>query len=105
MRSSASPRDTNQKGPVSKIAQTDPDKTCKFAAGRWNRPGEIMATLKSEHKAEQYVNYAIHCLNMAKLAANREARVIQREMAAEWLKLAALFSAGHQESKTAEPAE
>ena len=64
-----------------------------------------MATPESEHNAEQYVNYAVHCLNMAKLAANREARIIQREMAAEWLKLATQFSAGRQQSRTAEPAE
>jgi hypothetical protein len=37
---------------------------------------------------KDYVRYAAHCLDIVPLATDREARVIQREMAAEWLKLA-----------------
>jgi hypothetical protein len=39
-------------------------------------------------KREQYVGYATHCLQLAKLTADREAGAILKEMAAEWLKLA-----------------
>jgi hypothetical protein len=63
-----------------------------------------MAIPEAEHKEKQYVGYAVYCLNVAR-TADREARTIQREMAAEWLKLAALFSLGHQESKATGPAE
>jgi hypothetical protein len=39
-------------------------------------------------KREQYVAFATHCLQLAKVATDRESRAILREMAAEWLKLA-----------------
>jgi endonuclease V-like protein UPF0215 family len=39
-------------------------------------------------KANEYVRYAEHCLKMAGIAPDRASRVIQREMAAEWIKLA-----------------
>jgi len=39
-------------------------------------------------KHEEYVRYAEHCLAMAKLAPDQVSRSIQREMAAEWLRLA-----------------
>ncbi|HVS47404.1 MAG TPA: hypothetical protein VHJ99_00700 [Candidatus Dormibacteraeota bacterium] len=38
-------------------------------------------------KREEYVRYAEHCLAMAKIAPDQQSRIIQREMAAEWLKL------------------
>jgi len=37
---------------------------------------------------ERYVTYATHCLQLAKVAADHQSRVILKEMAAEWLKLA-----------------
>jgi hypothetical protein len=37
---------------------------------------------------ERYVGYATHCLQPAKVAADRESRAVLKEMAAEWLKLA-----------------
>jgi hypothetical protein len=43
-------------------------------------------------KYEEYRLYAEHCLNLVRIAASRESRVIQREMAAEWFKLADMFS-------------
>jgi len=39
-------------------------------------------------KHREYARYAQHCLEMAPVAPDQEYRAIQREMAAEWLKLA-----------------
>jgi hypothetical protein len=39
-------------------------------------------------KHDEYVRYAEHCLAMAKIAPEHESRVVLREMAAEWLRLA-----------------
>ena len=39
-------------------------------------------------KAMEYANYARHCLEIARQIPGRESRVIHREMAAEWFKLA-----------------
>ena len=44
-------------------------------------------------------NRRAFCLELVKVATSREARIIQREMAAEWLKLADMVSAA------GEPAE
>jgi hypothetical protein len=46
-----------------------------------------MAIPKND-KRKEYARYAVHCLNMVTTAADQESRAIQREMAAEWLKLA-----------------
>ena len=46
-----------------------------------------MAIPKYE-KRKQYAHYAAHCLYLVTVAANADARAIQREMAAECLKLA-----------------
>jgi hypothetical protein len=40
-------------------------------------------------RAEDYERYAEHCLKMAGMADNRHDRIIQREIASEWLTLAA----------------
>jgi hypothetical protein len=37
---------------------------------------------------KEYARYAVHCLKMVPVAPVQKYRVIQREMAAEWLKLA-----------------
>ena len=37
---------------------------------------------------DEYVSYAEHCLNIARTVTSREARIILREMAAEWTNLA-----------------
>jgi hypothetical protein len=37
---------------------------------------------------KDYVRYAEHCLNMVTTTKDQRARAINREMAAEWLKLA-----------------
>ena len=39
-------------------------------------------------KRKEYARYAAHCLQMVAAAKEQESRSIQREMAAEWLKLA-----------------
>jgi hypothetical protein len=57
-----------------------------------------MAVRKSS-KYEEYQLYAEHCLRLVRIAASREVRVIQREMAGEWLKLADMFSASEQPAK------
>jgi hypothetical protein len=41
---------------------------------------------KSKHK--EYVRYAAHCLEIVPAVKDQKYRSIQREMAAEWLKLA-----------------
>ena len=42
----------------------------------------------TEGRYKEYVGRAEHCLKMAKVASNRHASVLQRQWAAEWLKLA-----------------
>ena len=46
-----------------------------------------MAILKND-KYKSYVRYAEHCLAMSRIAPDRKSREVQREMVAEWLKLA-----------------
>ena len=46
-----------------------------------------MKTPKSD-KHKEYAHYAEHCLQMMPVAPNQEYRAIQREMAAEWIRLA-----------------
>jgi hypothetical protein len=46
-----------------------------------------MAVRKND-KHKHYARYAAHCLNMVTVAKDQESRAIQREMAAEWLRLA-----------------
>jgi hypothetical protein len=49
--------------------------------------GEIVAIPKNgRHK--EYVRYAAHCLEIVPRVPDQEYRSLQREMAAEWLKLA-----------------
>jgi hypothetical protein len=45
-------------------------------------------TNQKPDKHKEYMHYAEHCLAMAKLAPDQQSRIIQREMAAEWLRLA-----------------
>jgi hypothetical protein len=49
-------------------------------------------TIPKITKQMQYERYAEYCLKAAPLATDREVRVILREMAAEWLKLAEKIS-------------
>jgi hypothetical protein len=45
-------------------------------------------TIPKNDKHKEYTRYAEHCLQMATLATDQDSRSIQREMAAEWLRLA-----------------
>jgi hypothetical protein len=49
--------------------------------------GAIMAIPKNDKHCE-YSRYAEHSLEMVRIATDRKSRIIQREMAAEWFKLA-----------------
>jgi hypothetical protein len=45
-------------------------------------------TTSEKDVSEEYQRYADYCLNLARQLTDQEARRIQREMAAEWLRLA-----------------
>ena len=42
----------------------------------------------TNEKRKQYAHYAAHCMYLVTAATDPDARAIQHEMAAEWLKLA-----------------
>jgi hypothetical protein len=44
--------------------------------------------IPTNDKPKDYAHYAAHCLYLETAAADPDSRAIQREMAAEWLKLA-----------------
>ena len=44
-------------------------------------------TIVKNGKHKEYKRFAAHCLEMVTIARDQESRSIQREMAAEWLKL------------------
>jgi hypothetical protein len=48
---------------------------------------EVMATPKND-KHREYAQYAAHCLDMVTVTKEQDSRSIQREMAAEWIRLA-----------------
>jgi hypothetical protein len=50
-------------------------------------PEGIMAVPKND-KHKEYARYAAHCLNTVPATRDQDARAINREMAAEWLRLA-----------------
>jgi hypothetical protein len=45
-------------------------------------------TMPKNDKYKDYARYAEHCLNMVAATMDQKSRSIQREMAAEWLRLA-----------------
>ena len=45
-------------------------------------------TIPKNGKHKEYALYAAHCLAMAETATDQKSRIIQQEMAAEWLELA-----------------
>jgi hypothetical protein len=47
-----------------------------------------MVAISKADKAVEYERYAKHCLKASKMLPNRESRILHREMAAEWIKLA-----------------
>jgi hypothetical protein len=50
--------------------------------------GQAIMTVPKNDKFKDYARYAEHCLNMVAATRDQESRSIQREMAAEWLRLA-----------------
>jgi hypothetical protein len=67
--------------------QTSPTASCIFVAWRFVRGlgNTAMATIG---KRKQYVGYAARCPYLLTTAVDPDAWAIQREMAAEWIKLA-----------------
>jgi hypothetical protein len=53
--------------------------------------GRVVAIAKNS-KQKEYSFYAEHGLKMAKIAPDQKSRIIQREMAAEWVNLADMTS-------------
>jgi hypothetical protein len=51
---------------------------------------------RKPRKYEEYLRYAEHSLELVRIATSRESRVIQRQMCAEWFKLADMFSTSEQ---------
>jgi hypothetical protein len=66
--------------------QTHPDNSPQIP-GLLIRLGGTMANPKNE-KRKRYAHYAAHCMYLVTAATDPDARAIQREMAAEWIKLA-----------------
>jgi hypothetical protein len=48
----------------------------------------MAAPKNGKQKHKDYVRYAMHCLNLVPAIKDRDDRAINREMAAEWLRLA-----------------
>lgn len=44
--------------------------------------------IPNNNKHKEYTRYAAHCLSLVTSVKNRDDRAINREMAAEWIKLA-----------------
>jgi hypothetical protein len=44
--------------------------------------------MTTANKQIEYTRYAEHCLALVKISPDHESRIILREMAAEWLRLA-----------------
>jgi hypothetical protein len=49
--------------------------------------GQIVGISKAD-KADEYMHYAEHCMKTARTISDREPRILHRQMAAEWIKLA-----------------
>jgi len=51
-------------------------------------PTSYRYAIPTSYKYKEYARYAAHCLNIMSSTKDQDARAINREMAAEWLKLA-----------------
>ena len=51
-------------------------------------PTSYKYAIPTSDKYKEYARYAAYCLNMVAATKHQESRAINREMAAEWLKLA-----------------
>lgn len=72
---------------VVNLEQTQPKDGHYVLPPLGNQQGGIMADPKNS-KHREYARYAAHCLGLAPALTDHEDRSINREMAAEWLKLA-----------------
>ena len=72
---------------VSRFAQTFLAMRDIFPACSSTRGG---MTVPKDDKFKDYTRYAEHCLNLVASTGDQESRCVQREMAAEWLRLADL---------------
>ena len=72
------------------------DRFCSSIARDHDGIARDMTVAKND-KFKDYTRYAEHCLNMVASTRDQELRCIQREMAAEWLRLADVV--GHPRSK------
>jgi hypothetical protein len=50
--------------------------------------------IRKVSKYEEYRLYGEHCLKLVGIATSRKSRIIQRQMAAEWFKLADTLPCG-----------
>ena len=75
--------------------QIYPEKFADSLPVKLSRIGGKMA-IGEISKYEEYRLYAEHCLKLVRIATDRRSRIIQRQMAAEWFKLADMFSAAEQ---------
>jgi hypothetical protein len=65
------------------------ERRCKVAPERIMAiPTSYKYAIPTSYKYKEYARYAAHCLNMVAATKDQESRAINREMAAEWLKLA-----------------
>jgi hypothetical protein len=51
-------------------------------------PAGTTVTIPKNDRHKEYAKYAAHCLDMMVVAKDKVARALNREMAAEWLRLA-----------------
>jgi hypothetical protein len=72
---------------VVNFERTHPASTGHISRTAKSSPERIMAIPKNE-KHKEYARYAVHCLQMVPRTPDQEYRSIQREMAAEWIRLA-----------------
>jgi hypothetical protein len=71
---------------VVKFDQTSPRDTPQIWIAGGGQGGNMAIPKTDKHK--QYARYAAYCLDMVAVTRDQESRTIQREMAAEWMKLA-----------------
>ena len=69
------------------FGQTPPSKARQIPAFLESPPERIMPIPKND-KHKKYTRYAEHCLDLVTIIKDQDDRAINREMAAEWLKLA-----------------
>jgi hypothetical protein len=69
------------------FAQTRPELAAQVSRAVGSSPERIMVIRKND-KHKEYAGYAEHCLQIVPKVPDQEYQAIQREMAAEWIRLA-----------------